>query len=253
MELWKILLLIVVSFFAGFFNVMAGGGSLLTLPVMIFLGIEGSVANGTNRVAILAQSVTAVLTFLKKGYFEFKRSLSLSLCTLPGVVIGAYYGTKLQGAWFNRVLALLMFILMILMSRDSKKEPDLPEAPPPKISSKRLFWAHLSMLFVGLYGGFIQVGVGLLLMVILKKILGLDLIRVNMHKLFIVGFYTCVAIAIFGWKNQILWWTGFYLSIGYALGGIVGSEVSIKKGESTIKMILNLVLLVMIFELLWTA
>ena len=253
MELWKIFLLIVVSFFAGFLNVMAGGGSLLTLPVLIFLGLEGSVANGTNRVAILAQSVTSVLTFLKKGYFEFKRSLSLAICTLPGVIIGAYYGTKLQGAWFNRVLALLMFVLMIVMSRNSDDPPEKSALPPPEISSNRLFWAHFSMLFIGLYGGFIQVGVGLLLMVILKKVLRLDLVYVNMHKLFIVGFYTCVAIAIFGWKNQILWTTGFYLSIGYSLGGFVGSEVSIKKGESTIKTVLNIVLIAMILELLWTA
>ena len=74
MEYWQILLLLVVGIFAGWLNVLAGGGSLLTVPVMIFMDIPAPVANGTNRIAILAQNFTAVVTFFRKGFSDFKLS-----------------------------------------------------------------------------------------------------------------------------------------------------------------------------------
>ncbi|MCP4843139.1 MAG: TSUP family transporter, partial [Halieaceae bacterium] len=80
LELWQAGLLVVVGTIAGFLNVMAGGGSLLTVPVMVFMGIPGPVANGTNRIAILAQNLTAITTFARRGFRDFKLSLTLALC-----------------------------------------------------------------------------------------------------------------------------------------------------------------------------
>ena len=84
MELWQLALLSAAGVVAGFLNVMAGGGSLLTVPIMVFMGIPGPVANGTNRIAILAQNITAATTFFKRGYAEFRLSLTLAACALPG-------------------------------------------------------------------------------------------------------------------------------------------------------------------------
>ena len=63
---------------AGFLNVMAGGGSLLTMPLMIFMGMSPAMANGTNRVALVAQNVTAIGEFKRRGFSDFRLSLTLA-------------------------------------------------------------------------------------------------------------------------------------------------------------------------------
>lgn len=237
-----------VGLISGFLNVMAGGGSLLTIPVMVFMGIPGPVANGTNRIAILAQNIVAITAFFKRGFSDFKLSLSLSLCTLPGAVIGAFAGTRLGGVWFNRVLAIIMLGVMVIMYFDKGKTAQRKNVV---LTKKRMFLGHLAMAAVGFYGGFIQVGVGFIVMPILYHIMGLDLVRVNMHKVFIIGVYTIVALFIFAIRVEILWLLGGCLALGNMAGGWMGAHVSVSKGETAIKMVLNTVLIIFILKLLF--
>lgn len=232
MDLWQLILLAIIGCLAGFINVMAGGGSLLTMPVMVFMGMPGPLANGTNRVAILAQNVTAVTGFFRQGFSDFKLSLSLSLCALPGAVIGAYFGTKLQGLWFNRVLAGVMIAVMILMSVKKHRAGGITTTTGPP-ERKRLIAAHILIAVAGFYGGFIQAGVGFILMAILHRVLGLDLVRVNMHKVFIVGVYTIFALAVFAVRGNVAWIPGISLAAGNAIGGWVGSHIAVKKANAS--------------------
>jgi uncharacterized membrane protein YfcA len=126
-ELSQALLLMAVGVVAGYVNVMAGGGSLLTVPTMVFLGIPDAVANGTNRIAILAQTLASMWVFITKGIAELRLSLTLALFTLPGALVGAWYGTQLRGVWFNRVLAGVMLAVMVLMHL----KPAARAAAPP--------------------------------------------------------------------------------------------------------------------------
>lgn len=249
MDLWQLILLAIIGCLTGFINVMAGGGSLLTMPVMVFMGMSGPLANGTNRVAILAQNVTAVSGFFRQGFSDFKLSLSLSLCALPGAVIGAYFGTKLQGLWFNRVLAGVMIVVMILMSVKKHRPASVTTTGP--LERKRLIAAHILMAVAGFYGGFIQAGVGFILMAILHRVLGLDLVRVNMHKVFIVGVYTIFALAVFAVRGNVAWVPGISLAAGNAIGGWVGSHIAVKKGERLIRIIFNAALVVLAIKLLF--
>ena len=248
MDLWQLILLALIGCLTGFINVMAGGGSLLTMPVMVLMGMPGPVANGTNRVAILAQNVTAVTGFFRQGFSDFKLSLSLSLCALPGALIGAYFGTKLQGLWFNRVLAGVMLVVMVLMSVKKHRSESATTTGPPE--RKRLIAAHILMTVAGFYGGFIQAGVGFILMAILHRVLGLDLVRVNMHKVFIVGVYTIFALAVFAVRGNVAWIPGISLAVGNATGGWVGSHIAVKKGERLIRIIFNAALIVLAIKLL---
>lgn len=248
MALWQLLVLALIGCLTGFINVMAGGGSLLTMPVMVLMGMKGPVANGTNRVAILAQNITAVAGFFRQGFSDFKLSLTLSLCALPGAVIGAWFGTKLQGVWFNRTLAVIMIIVMILMS--TKKHISGDNKKDIILQPKRLIAAHILMVAAGFYGGFIQAGVGFIMMTILHRILGLDLVRVNMHKVFIVGVYTVAALAIFAIRGNVIWLPGCCLAAGNALGGWIGSHIAVKKGERLIKIVFNTALIVLAIKLL---
>lgn len=242
-ELWQLFLLAGVGVLSGFLNVMAGGGSLLALPVLIFLGLPGNVANGTNRVAIVAQNASAVTSFFKQGYSELRTMLTLALCAVPGAALGAYLGTQVSGELFNRILGGLMIVLLILMSR-KQREAETTEKP------KRLVLGHILMVAVGFYGGFIQAGVGFFLMAVLYRVVGLDLVRVNAFKVFIVGIYTLVALAIFADKGQVLWLLGAALAVGTTAGGWIGAHYTVKRGEGLIRVVLNVVLVVMAIRLL---
>lgn len=245
--LWQAALLVGVGVVAGFLNVLAGGGSLLTVPVMVFLGMPGPVANGTNRIAILAQNISAVWAFKKKGFSDFKLSLSLSACALPGAIAGALLGTQLQGVWFNRCLAVIMLGVMLIMYLD-KSSPAQASATQP--SRTQMIRGHIMMVGVGFWGGFIQIGVGFILMPVLNRVMGLDLVRTNMHKVFIIATYTVAALAVFSSQVPVMWAAGAALAVGTSIGGYLGANASVVKGENVIRHVLNIVLIVFIIKLL---
>ncbi len=247
-DLWQAGLLIFVGVIAGFLNVMAGGGSLLTVPVMIFLGMPGPVANGTNRIAILAQNLSAIIAFFKKGFSDFRLSLSLAACAVPGAIVGALLGVQLQGVWFNRILALIMLGVMLVMYLDKGSAAAQHTGQP---SRTQLIRGHILMVAVGFWGGFIQIGVGFIIMPVLNRVMGLDLVRTNMHKVFIIAVYTVAALAVFASQVPILWAAGAALAIGTSIGGYVGAHFSVKRGEVLIRRVLNAVLVIFIIKLLF--
>ena len=252
MEPWQLILLATLGIVAGMLNVIAGGGSLLTLPTMILMGMPEAVANGTNRVAILAQNVTAVSAFRKKGFSDFRLSLTLGLFALPGAVAGAWCGALIRGDIFNRILAGVMIgvvILMALKRRKKKNRSELTESAPA-VTRTRLIAGHLCMIAVGFYGGFIQAGVGFLLMAALHQVMGLDLVRVNMHKVFVVGVFTVAALTVYLLNGKVWWIPGLCLAVGNSLGGWIGSHLTISKGEGFIRLVLYAALVAMAVKLL---
>jgi uncharacterized membrane protein YfcA len=153
-DIISVLILFFVGAIAAFINVNAGGGSSLTLPALIFLGLDASVANGTNRVAIIFQNVSAVYSFKKEKYYELKNSLILSSLSLPGAIAGAIFAVKISNDAFEKVLGVIMILLIITMIIPQKREKNISD--DFKVNWK-LF---LSMIAIGFYGGFLQVGVG---------------------------------------------------------------------------------------------
>jgi len=248
LALWQAALLTAVGMVAGFLNVMAGGGSLLTVPVMVFMGVPGAVANGTNRVAILAQNLSAITAFFRRGFADFKLSLSLAACAVPGAVAGAMIGAQLQGVWFNRILAVIMIGVMLVM-HFGNHSGDASEGGEP--SRKQLVRGHIAMVGVGLWGGFIQIGVGFIIMPVLNRIMGLDLVRTNMHKVFIVAVYTIAALWVYANEVGILWAVGAALALGNAIGGYLGAHFTVTRGEQLIRSVLNVVLIAFIAKLLF--
>jgi uncharacterized membrane protein YfcA len=246
-EWWQAGLLIAVGIASGFLNVMAGGGSLLSVPVMVFMGMPGPVANGTNRIAILAQNITAVTTFFRRGYSEFRLSLTLAACALPGAIAGAMLGVQLHGEWFNRALALIMLGVMAIMYFDRGAAAASSEHQP---SRRQLWLGHTLMVGVGFWGGFIQIGVGFIIMPVLNRVMGLDLVRTNMHKVFIVAVYSIAALGVFASQVEILWLAGLALALGNSIGGYLGAHFSITRGERLIRTVLNIVLVAFIIKLL---
>jgi uncharacterized membrane protein YfcA len=249
MEPLQLAILALAGIAAGFLNVMAGGGSLLTVPIMLFMGIPGPVANGTIRIGILAQNITAVTTFFRRGYAEFRLSLSLAACAIPGAVAGALIGTQLDGEWFNRTVALVMVAVMLIMAFGRKSSAASTPAAEP--SRRQLIWGHVLMIGVGFWGGFIQLGVGFIIMPVLNRVMGFDLIRTNMHKVFIVAAYTAVALLVFASQVEMLWIVGLALAVGNSIGGWLATRMQIKQGEGIIKIVMYAVLSAFIVKLLF--
>lgn len=241
-------ILVFVGVAAGFINVVAGGGSMLTVPALVLMGVPGPVANGTNRIAIIAQTVSATIAFYRRGVRDVRVSLTLAMALLPGAIIGAYYGAHIEGVWFNRLLAGVMIVVMLTMGLESQlKRSDAH----PTADLQRPWLTHALIAVVGFYGGIIHIGIGFLIMLILHRVGGLDLVRTNMHKMATVVPYSIAALMIFQAESGILWLAGLALALGNTVGGWLGVHVSLARGEGFIRLMFNLAISALIVRLMF--
>ena len=248
LAVWEITVLVLAGLAGGFINVMAGGGSVITVPIMIMLGVPGPVANGTNRIPILAQNIAASLTYIRHGLPQSGMVLSLSLCAIPGAIAGAVLGVRLPAETFNLVLAVIMGVVLLLMLTGKGQSEALAAAP---ISSSRRLLGHLMMIGAGFWGGFIQIGMGFILLPILNRVLGMDLVAANIHKVLIILAYTLSALLVFGSQLELLWWIGAVMAVGNAGGGWLGARVTLAGGERVIRWVVILAIAGMIVKLIW--
>lgn len=253
MEIWQIPVVFSVGAVAGFINTVAGGGSLITLPTLIFLGLPASVANGTNRLAIMIQCIFAVTGFKRKGVSNFKLSLLLSAPALVGAIIGAQIAVDMPDIIFKRVLAVIMLLVLglILWNPSQKLHTKLlQDEGVINLGRSRLIATMAVFFLIGIYGGFIQAGVGFIIIAALTTICGLSLVDTNSHKVFIVGIYTTFALLVFILNSKVSWPIGFALAAGNGLGGWVGSHWAVARGERWLRLALTLCVLGMVVKLL---
>lgn len=247
MSLPEIILYLVVGVTAGFLNTVAGGGSLISLPVLIFMGLPGSVANATNRVAILSQNIFAVSGFNSKGVkLPFPYSLHLGLGSLAGGIIGAHLAVDIRDDLFNRILAVIMILVVGSIVFDKKKK--LKEVVE-NLSTKRKTIGIISFFLLGIYGGFIQAGIGFLVIALLTNLHHFSLVKTNYIKVYAAIVYTGVAVLIFAYENKIVWITGLVLAIGQGFGGWYASRWSVEKGDVWIKRVLVVAVVILAVKL----
>ncbi len=225
---------------------LAGGGSILSVPVMLFLGLPGPVANGTNRIGIIAQNLFAVWGFFRKGFSDFRLSATLAACAAVGAFFGANLGVQLDGVWFDRTLALIMVGVLVIMLTGFGQKPTAVGG-----QTKNLVLGHLLFIGAGFWGGFIQIGVGLIQLPILNRVMGLDLVRANMHKVFIALVFSFVSLGVFASQVKIEWTLGVALAAGYAVGGWLGANSAIAGGEALIKRVFYVAVAAMVVKLLF--
>ncbi len=242
----EIIVLICVGFIAGSINALAGGGSLLTLPILIFLGLPPNIANGTNRIAILFQNIFTTAGFKSKGIITFPFSIYLGVSALVGSLIGAQIAVDIKGETFNKILAIIMVIIVVYMVLQSKRKQ---ENTIEKIVGKHLWLSVVLFFFVGIYGGFIQAGVGFIMLLILSSVNNLSLVKSNAIKVTVVLIYTVSAVMVFAYNDKINWRIGLTLAIGNALGGWLASRWSVKKGDGLIRKFLIVMIVIMAIKL----
>jgi len=237
---WQIIALIGIGFIAGFVNTLAGGGSLITLPFLIFLGLPANVANGTLRIAILFQNLVGVSSFKQQKVFNFREGIWYSLPAAIGAIIGAFIAVEINEQIMKYIIGgLLIFMFFFTIFNPGvwlKSKTELVKTKPSIIQIIILF-------FVGLYGGFIQAGVGFFLLAALVLGVGFDLVKANAIKIFIVLIYTIFALSIFMYDGLVDYKFGIILAIGNMAGAFVGSRFAVSWGPKFVRYILLIVLL----------
>lgn len=245
---WYLYLAVVgAGFVAGFINTLAGSGSLVTLPLLIFLGLPANVANGTNRVAILLQNVVGVSSFRQQRMLNLRHGLMLAAPAVVGSVVGAQIAVNLNEQVMRRTIGVLMLVmLVVIFIRPSRWLQGHPDAV-----HDRLDWKEAIIFFaIGAYGGFIQAGVGIFLLAGLVLVANYDLVRANAVKVLIVLCFTIFALAVFVLNDQVRWGVGFILAIGNMLGAWVASRMAVKRGAEFVRWLLIAVIIVSAAQLL---
>ncbi|MBL6448174.1 sulfite exporter TauE/SafE family protein [Fulvivirga sp. 29W222] len=240
------ILLISTGLVAGFINTVAGGGSLLSLPVLIFMGLPPAVANASNRVAIFSQNIFGVLGFKSKGVSAYPYSLYLGISAFFGAIIGAKISVNLDDDLFNKIIAIIM-VLVVIVTVFSKKT--VVGASLEKTDIKSTVIGIIVFFFVGIYGGFIQAGVGFLIMAALSSINKFTLVKTNSAKVLIVFIYTLSSLGVFIMEGVIDWYYGLTLAIGNSAGAWIGSRWSVRTGDRWIKRFLVVMVIALSIKL----
>jgi len=247
MEEWyHYVLLVVVGFAVGFINTVAGGGSLISLPVLIFLGLPPSVANGTNRVAVVIQNIMGTAGFKSKGVSTYPFNIYLGISALFGAIIGAYIAVDIKGETFNRILAIIMIIVvLIIIFKPKIRMEELQE----KTTGKHLWIGIIAFFFFGIYGGFINAGLGFIIILFLHYVNQMTLVRTNATKVAVVLIYSLAALTVFVLNDKVIWEVGLILAVGNGIGAWLASRISVNKGDGFIKTFLVVMVVIMAIKL----
>ncbi|PIE50190.1 MAG: integrase [Flavobacteriales bacterium] len=246
MELLEYFLLVAVGFIAGFINTVAGGGTLLSMPMLIFMGLPPTVANGTNRVAIILQTFIGVLGFRSKGVKTYPFSIYMGIMAFLGAFIGAYIASQMPEDSFKKVLSAIMIFVIVAMSITSKQKFNFP-----KHRTKGLyFYISLVVYFLfGIYGGFINAGMGFIMLLTVPLLNRFSIAETNATKVMVVCIYSLSAILTFALNDKINWKIGLILAVGNISGAWIASRWSVGKSEKYIRAFIFTMVILMAIKL----
>jgi uncharacterized protein len=229
MTLWEAALLVLGGTAAGIINAMAGGGSILTVPLLVLAGVSGNDANGSNRVGILGSNITAVWSFHQQGVKAYREAVPILLPVVIGSLVGSIAISRVTDDAFETIFGLLMLPIIFLSIRKPKARPDAKT------------WSRTTTVIVfvliGIYGGAIQAGVGLILLAALTRA-GFDLVTANVIKVLVTLVVTAIALPVFIINDQVRWIPALILTAGLGFGGWLGARIAVKGGERVIRIVM---------------
>ncbi len=240
-EWWEALLLVLGGAAAGLINAVAGGGSTLTVPLLVLAGVPGNNANASNRVGILTSNAAAATAFRKLGVRGLSRATPILIPIVIGSLVGSYGITRLTDDNFERVFGLVMLPVIFLSIKKPKVTVDA--APWPQWVTVAVF------LGVGLYGGAVQAGVGLIMLAALTRA-GFDLVTANNVKVVANLTLTAVALPVFIIQGKVEWLPALILAAGLTAGAWIGAHAAVRGGERFIRAVMVLAALLLSGNLL---
>ena len=240
MEWYLYILIVLAGMVAGFINTLAGSGSLITLPLLMFLGLPANVANGTNRISILLQSLVGSAGFKKSQQLELKTGLWLAIPTVIGSVAGALFALELNDLMMKRAIGILLVVMFFMVLF----RPEVWLKGKQSSGSARINWLTILIFFIiGLYGGFIQAGVGFFLLGGLVMGAGFDLIKANALKNLLVFLYTPFALVVFIVNHQVDYKAGLILALGSMMGAWIATRIAVGRGAAFVRYVLLIAIL----------
>lgn len=222
--------LVAVGVFAGVLNAMAGGGGFLTLPLMMALGLPAGVANGTMRVAVLFQSAVSVVMFHRKEVREYAVTAKLIVPIAAGSGVGAWLATLISNELLTPLFGVLLVAWAVILWLRPSSFDDRDEQPrTPTLVT------HLLGFLIGVYGGFMQAGVGFPLLALTVTHLYYSPVRANAIKVLITLGFTLVALPVFALAGKVAWIHGAALTLGTVVGAFIGTRWQLEKGSDVVR------------------
>lgn len=225
-------LAILAGILAGIINTLAGSGSLVTLAMLDAMGIPANIANATNRVGVALQNIVGIATFRQSGNMQLgSESVWLIGPALIGAGLGAWLASILDAAAMRQIIGYIMIIMLVVIlikpNRWLRDESEVPEGRPA-------LWKLGLFFIIGIYGGFIQAGVGVFLLSALVLGIGYSLKEANMIKLVIVLVITIFALAIFWWQGLIWWGIGALMGVGQSIGAWMAARFATRYEDANL-------------------
>ena len=237
----EIIVLIASGVLVGFINTLAGGGSIISLSILMFLGLPANVANGTNRIAILFQNIAAVGSFKQQKVLDHKKGFWLAIPAALGSIIGAWIAVDLNEEIIEKAIAVVMLIMMfVILYKPQQWLKGKKELQEKKVSAGQM----ILFFFIGIYGGFLHMGVGYALLAGIVLGAGYDLVKANAIKVLIILIWSPVILFVFIIHGQVNLYYGLILSVGNILGALIASRLAVKKGAGFVRWVIIVVILI---------
>lgn len=207
---------------AGAINTLAGNGSAITLAVFTeYLGLPANLANGTNRIGVLAQGWAGTFSFYRNGVLKFEGARLTIVCTCLGALAGVVAAILISNEDFKVIYRFLMVAVLVVLLVRPKRWLHQGED-----KGKQIHPAFESILYLilGFYGGFIQMGMGIFYLATVVLVSRYTLIHGNAIKTFVVALYTIAVLAVFHYRGLVHWQLGSIMAIGTMTGGYFTAE-----------------------------
>ncbi len=238
------LLMVIAGFAAGIVNTLAGSGSVFTLGILFFSGMPADIANGTNRVGVFLQGLISVNIFHKNKQVPWQEHRTVAAAILIGALVGAFIAVEIPKHLLETLIGCIMCgLLLIVLFHPEKKLQQKEVSKPILILRSLIFFA------IGVYGGFVQIGIGILLLTSFFTLTKLDPVKANGLKLLVVLLYSLPVLGIFAFYGQINWAAGALLAIGQAAGSWVASRFAMKSKKAA-KYIHSLLIVMIVLSII---
>jgi uncharacterized membrane protein YfcA len=230
-----------------FINSVSGGGSILSLPLLMFMGLPAATANGTNRLGILLGSGASLLAFRSQGIFVPRLAWQVGWPAAIGSLAGSLIALRLPNKVFAPILAAVILFVVIMTFRGARGRAHQGGA----LAMRNDWIALLAYAGIGLYGGFIQAGSGLIMMYAYGRLGNLGVFHINALKVSNTVLFITVSLIAFAAAGRIDWPMAAALAAGNLTGGWMGSIWQVKRGEAWVNRFLLITGIGMAAKLLW--
>jgi len=242
------ILVLIVGLFAGIVNTVVGGGSLISVPLLIISGLPAHIAIGTNRFAMIFNTGVAAIDYHKKVKYEIRMLILPTFFASIGSALGANIVLQINEGLLEFIIAVFMIIMGIIIFY--KKELGLKKETKP-VTRKKYYFIVLLSFALGVYGGFYGAGVSTMFSFLFVSFLGISFLKSAGITRFIVTALSIIAALIFFLNLKIDFLYGSLLTLSFILGAKIGVRIAVKVGNLWIRRFIIFLILITSVKLIF--